>query len=121
LFKPVVVEEPLDLAPVPTNVFDPHSLWWRHELLHRSTMAAHSTLMPRYRYARDRAESRWLADPPPSAVAFGEAERLERRWLADVAAAHLPDNRPSWVKRAWRSIDRSAEIDLPVAIEKELH
>ncbi len=121
LFKPVAVAEPLQLAPLPTNVFDADSLWWRHELLHRSTMAAHSTLMPRYRYARDRAESRWLADPPPSASAFGEAERLERRWLADVAAAHLPDNRPSWVKRAWKSIDRAAEIDLPVAIDKELH
>lgn len=121
LFKPVSVAEPLDLLPDPTNAFDGASLWWRHELLHRSTMAAHSTLMPRYRYARDRAESRWIADPPASASAFHEAERLERRWLADVAAAHLPDNRPLWVRRAWKAIDRSAELDLAVAIDKELH
>jgi len=121
LFKPVAVGEPLAMTPVPTNVFDAASLWWRHELLHRSTMAAHSTLMPRYRYARDRAESRWIADPPSSASAFGEAERLERRWLADVAAAHLPDNRPAWVRRAWKSIDRTAELDRMVAIDKELH
>ena len=121
LFKPVAVGEPLDLTPVPTNRFDARSMWWRHELLHRSTMAAHSTLMPRYRYARDRTESRWIAEPPPSASAFREAEWLERRWLGDVAAAHLPDNRPLWVRRAWKAIDRAAGLDRPADIDKELH
>ena len=77
--------------------------------------------MPRYRYARDRTEARWIADPPDSASAFGEAQRLERRWLGDVAAAHLPDSRPRWVRRAWKAIDRAAQIDLAVDIEKELH
>jgi secernin len=105
----------------PPTVFDARSMWWRHELLHRSTMAAHSTLMPRYRYARDRTESRWIAEPPPSASAFREAEWLERRWLGDVAAAHLPDNRPLWVRRAWKAIDRAAGLDRPVDIDKELH
>jgi hypothetical protein len=121
LFKPVAVDSPLDLGPMATNVFDPSCLWWRHELLHRTTVSAHSTLMPRYRYARDRAEARWIADPPDSASAFGEADRLERRWLGDVAAAHLPDDRPSWVRRAWKSIDRAAEIDRAGDIDKELH
>ncbi len=121
LFKPVAVDSPLDLGPAPTNVFDPQVPWWRHELLHRTTICAHSTLMPRYRYARDRTEARWIADPPDSASAFGEAQRLERRWLGDVAAAHLPDSRPRWVRRAWKAIDRAAQIDLAVDIEKELH
>ncbi len=121
LFKPVAVDAPLDLGPPPTNVFDPQATWWRHELLHRTTIGAHATLMPRYRYARDRTEARWLADPPTPADAFAEAERLERRWLADVAAAHLPDHRPRWVRRAWKATDRAARIDLPVDIEKELH
>jgi hypothetical protein len=38
-----------------------------------------------------------------------------------VAAAHLPDHRPRWVRRAWKATDRAARIDLPVDIEKELH
>ncbi len=120
LFKPVAVDQPLDLGPAPTNVFDPDSLWWRHELLHRSTMAAHSTLIARYRYAGDRTESRWLADPPTSATAFGEAARLERRWLRDVAAADLGDGRPMWVRRAWKAIDRAADIDRPDHLHREL-
>ena len=121
LFKPVAVDEPVDLGPEPTNAFDPEALWWRHELLHRTTLTAQATLMPRYRYARDRIEARWIADPPSSASAFGEAERVERRWLRDVAAAHLSDNRPVWVRRAWRAIDRAAGVDRTADIDKELH
>jgi hypothetical protein len=115
------VHAPVDLGPVPTNVFDPQALWWRHELLHRTTMAAHSTLIPRYRYARDRAEARWLDDPPTSPAAFSEAARLERKWLGDVAAAHLPDSRPWWVRRAWKASGRAARMDLAADIDKELH
>lgn len=113
LFKPVDIDTPLDLGPEPTNVFDAVSPWWRHELLHRRTMAAHSTLLPRYRQARDRTEARWIADPPASASAFRHAELLESSWLADVLAADLSDSRPSWVRRSWRSIDSAARIDWP--------
>ena len=111
LFKPVAVDAPVDLGPRPTNVFDPSHVWWRHELLHRRTMAAHSTLIPRYHHARSRTELRWIEDPPPSPSAFRQADRLEREWSADLAAAHLRDRRPSWVRRSWRAIDRSAHID----------
>jgi secernin len=105
------VDVPLDLGPEPSGSYDEKSLWWRHELLHRTTMPAHGTLMSRYRYARDRVESRWIADPPPSAEAFLEADRLERKWLADVAASHVEDGRPPWVRRSWRAINRAADID----------
>ncbi len=110
LFKPVEVEVPVDLGPGATNVFDARSLWWRHELLHRATMVAHATLLPRYRHARERTESRWIANPPSSQDAFAEAERLESAWLADVAAARLADTRPWWIRRPWRAIDRVAQI-----------
>jgi secernin len=115
VFKPVEIDVPVDLGPAPTNVFDPRSLWWRHELLHRRTMVAHSTLLPRFRYARDRTEARWIADPPHSESAFRAADQLEGRWLADVAAAHLKDTRPAWVRRTWQSTDRAAAINKELA------
>jgi hypothetical protein len=111
LFKPVTVEAPVDLGTAPTNVFDEGSLWWRHELLHRTTMHAFATLLPRYRRARDRVESSWIADPPAPGAAFAHADGLERQWLDDVAAAHLPDSRPAWVRRSWATSDRAARID----------
>jgi secernin len=115
LFKPVAVEAPVDLGVPPSNVFDAGSPWWRHELLHRRTMHAYGTLIARYRHARDRTEARWISDPPASASAFAQADELERRWLADVAAAHLPDGRPRWVRRSWKSADRAALIDKELA------
>jgi hypothetical protein len=111
LFKPVQVGTPVDLGPAPTNAFDARSPWWRHELLHRTTMGAYGTLMPRYRHARDRTEARWLAEPPPSPAAFLEADGLECQWLADVTGARLPDRRPAWVRRSWHTYDRQAAID----------
>jgi hypothetical protein len=113
LFKPVDVGSPLDLGRHPMNVFDERSLWWRHELLHRRTMASHAPLLSRYRRDRDRTEAQWAADPPSSVEAFEQADGLAAAWLAEVAAAPLPDTRPSWVRRSWRSIDRAARIDPP--------
>jgi secernin len=115
LFKPVEVDGPVDLGPLPTNLFDPRSLWWRHEHLHRSTMVASSTLLPRYAQARNRTEARWIAEPPPSESAFRVAEELELRWLDDVVSARLDDTRPAWVRRAWQSIDRAAGMDKELA------
>jgi secernin len=111
LFKPVAVDGPVDLGPAATNAYDPRSLWWAHEPLHRATLRAYGTLIPRYRHARDRTEAGWIADPPSSVAAFDRAAQLEQRWLADVVGAHLPDTRPSWVRRAWRGYDRAAHLD----------
>ena len=111
LFKPVEVDVPVHTGPEPSNTFDGRTLWWRHELLHRSTMVAFSTLLPRYGYARNRTEARWIADPPPSESAFRAADRLELRWFDDVGAARPGDTRPAWVRRAWRKIDRAAGMD----------
>ena len=111
LFKPVAVDVPVDLGTAPTSVFDRGSLWWRHELLHRTTMRAFATLLPRYRRARDRVESSWIADPPALGAVFAHADDLEHRWLDDVAAARLPDRRPAWVRRSWTTADRAAHID----------
>ena len=36
---------PSTSGPPPTNVFDTGSPWWRHELLHRTTMRAYGTLI----------------------------------------------------------------------------
>ena len=115
LFKPVAVGVPVDVGPAPTSVFDPRSLWWRHELLHRTTLSAYATLLPRYRGDRDRTEAGWIADPPDPVEAFARAGHLEHRWREDVAGAHLPDVRPGWVRRAWRAYDRDARLDALIA------
>ena len=110
LFKPVDVDAPLDLGPAPTNRFDPDSTWWRHELLHRSVLAAFDVRLGRYRAERDAVEARWTADRPPSAEAFAAGAAHEARWLADAVGSGGRDGRPAWVRRRWAEVDRAAGI-----------
>jgi dipeptidase len=108
LFKPVAIDEPVDLGPAPTNRAERESTWWRHEALHRLTLRDHPASLARYVAARDRTEATWLADPPTSAHAFAVARSLEQGWEDDLWQADLPDRRPSWVQRQWRRFDEEA-------------
>ncbi len=104
LFKPVSVDQPLDLGPAPIDRFDPGTLWWRHELLHRATMRDPAATS--FAAERDEIERRWLADPPAPADAFAQADALSARWLASLRPT--PDRRPWWVRRYWQERDRRA-------------
>ena len=113
LFKPVEVGAPVDLGPAPTNRFDPSTAWWRHELLHRTVLAAYDVRLARFRDERDEVETAWAADPPEPAAAFAGAADVERRWLADVATRTGRDTRPTWVRRRWDEADRDAGFAIP--------
>jgi hypothetical protein len=110
IFKPVRVDETLDLGPAPTDVFNPESLWWRHERLHRSVLRDPARLLPLFASERDRIEAGWLADPPESTAAFVEADRLLESWKARVTAASTKDLRPRWARRYWRVRNRRAKL-----------
>jgi dipeptidase len=106
LFKPVGVEEPLDLGPPPTDRADEHSLWWRHERLHRRAIGDHA-LAAAIAGERDAIEARWLAVPPSPCDAFAEGDRALAGWLARPPGR---DTRPPLVRRYWRIRDRRAGL-----------
>ena len=108
LFKPVRVEEPLDLGVTPTDRADAGSLWWRHERLHRQVMRDPGRLGALYIGERDAIESAWRAELPEPARAFSEGDRLLSEWTARVEAAAGPDLRPRFVRSYWRVRDRRA-------------
>lgn len=110
LFKPVAVDEPVDLGPAPTNAFDDRTNWWRHEPLHRLTLRDHLASIVRYGPERDRTEALWLAEPPTSAHAFAVARTLEQGWLDALWDADLPDRRPRWVRDQWKRFDEEAGL-----------
>ncbi len=61
IFKPVFLGMDLpDLGPYPRETFDPRSLWWKHELLHRRAMADFDTLVPEIRQDFDILEDEFL-------------------------------------------------------------
>ncbi len=108
LFVPVRVDEPVDHGAAPTDVFDPGTWWWRHELLHRQVARDPAALLPTFAAERDAVERRWVDDPPPSTDAFAEADRLVRRWTAAVAARPTRDRRPWPVRRYWAARNERA-------------
>jgi dipeptidase len=110
LFKPVAVDQPLDLGPTPTDRADDASLWWRHERLHRAVVRDPKRLAARYYAQRDEIEYSWFSNPPDSATAFEEAARLEAQWTDDVLALSGEDLRPRFVKRYWAKRDARAGL-----------
>jgi GrpB-like predicted nucleotidyltransferase (UPF0157 family) len=110
LFKPVAVEAPLELGAPPTDRADGHSLWWRHERLHRAALRNYVALAPRFLPERDEVERRWLADPPSSAEAFAEGDRLLAKWTHDMERHVTADHRPWFVRRYWGRRDAWAGL-----------
>jgi dipeptidase len=110
LFKPLSVQRPLDLGPSPTDRADEDSLWWRHERLHRWVTRNPREMMPRFTRERDAVEQAWFDDPPESAWAFAEGDRLLAKWSEDALAQQVADTRPGFVRRYWNR--RNAEAGL---------
>jgi dipeptidase len=63
IFKPVFMGLDLpDIGPTPREYFDPRSLWWKHELLHRRAMADFDHLVPEIRRDFDALEKAFLSE-----------------------------------------------------------
>ncbi len=110
IFKPVTVAEPLASGPKPTGIFDPATLFWRHERLHRRVMTDPARLLPLYTNERDATEARWLVSPPEPAAAFTEADHLLTGWTRRVHGEPLHDHPPLHVRRYWRTRNRRAGL-----------
>jgi len=108
LFKPVSVDDPLDLGPSPTDRFHPDALWWRHERFHRRVMRDPEANFPAFTPERDEIEARWLASPPDPAEAFRQADEALARWT--VALPEVRDHRPRFVRRYWATRDHRAGL-----------
>ncbi|MFV9672244.1 MAG: C69 family dipeptidase [Acidimicrobiia bacterium] len=111
LFKPVQVDAPVDVGPIPDGHDDGGSLWWRHERMARAVMRNPDHLANLFLAERDAVEARWLTNLPEGQAAFDEGSTLLDRWASAVAAADDDkDVRPFWAKRYWEKRDRTAEM-----------
>lgn len=109
LYKPISVDDPLDLGPPPRDRDDGRSLWWRHERLHRRVIgdAAQCAAIAG---ERDALEAAWLAAPPRPAAAFAEHAQLIERWLVRAEASPPIDDRPRYARRYWQVRERRARL-----------
>jgi hypothetical protein len=67
-------------------------------------------LLARYAGERDAVEQAWFDDPPESACAFAEGDRLLAKWTEEALALQVADTRPGFVRRYWKR--RNAEAGL---------
>lgn len=116
IFKPVFLGLDLpDIGPTPTDHFDPCSLWWKHELLHRRAMADFDGIVPQIQADFEALESSFLAQAPAVLrgtpgekrqfmdYCFREAMTATESWIARLRARQDlsfsdPDYRAMWQK-----------------------
>jgi secernin len=123
IFKPVFPRLPLpDLGPLPAEHFDPASMWWKHELLHRRAMADFHTVIPEIRASFDVLEREFLAAAPavrggtPAEKGqfmdhcFQRAARETEAWIARLASRKdLSFSDPAY-RAMWKKLNAEAGL-----------
>jgi len=123
MFKPVWLDSGLpDLGPVPDGRYNPDTLFWRHERLHRATLLDYPNRMAAFRGERDALERKLVeqalgardcpADERLSLTrgAFQAANESENNWLERVASQPV-DKKPGFLYQiAWNGFNRSSSF-----------
>ncbi len=106
IFKPVFLGVDLpDIGPYPTEHFDPRSLWWKHELLHRRAMADFDRLVPEIRADFDPMEAQFLAQS--ESVKRGTS--AEKKDFMDCCFRTAMEATEHWIARLRRRTDLGFE------------
>jgi secernin len=138
LFKPVLFETGLrPQGPRPTDRYDPESLWWRHERLHRAALEDFAGRLAAIAPERDRLEQAFLeridqaragGDPAglraAVAACWREAGETEARWLGQFASSaktNLAKTNlaPAGFRRSWARLNHVAGLPHAVPALKD--
>jgi secernin len=131
LFKPMWLDADLpDMGPAPTGKYDPATLFWRHECLHRLALRDYPALAPLFHSDRDKLEADFIRralaarDRPAAeraaiaAACLAEGLAAEGEWLARLEQ-RAPGSYPGWLySRARNTLDQQAQM--PPACGKSL-
>jgi dipeptidase len=122
LFKPAWFDAPWPEETPPTGVYDPGTLFWRHERLHRQTLRDYAARIARYAPQRDELEANWTIqalqkDVQPTSeratfvrACFEQGNVAEDAWLNSILGV-MPSRRPGRLHAtAWKQFDRQAQM-----------
>jgi secernin len=123
VFKPVWLDAPLpDTGPQPAATYDPATLFWRHEDLHRATLWDYPSRIRLYRAERDALEAQSVggaldrAGHPAgeraafAAGCFAQAGEAEARWLEQVSGAEVRSRPNRLYTLSWNRVNRQARM-----------
>ncbi|GAB4543277.1 MAG: dipeptidase [Anaerolineales bacterium] len=125
VFKPIWLDAApqLTLGADPRGKYDPASIFWAHERLHRAAMLNYAERIQTYAAERDELERRFIEGaqrlngaPMPeradfTAQCFEQAARAEVEWLRRVE--QVPARKKLLYSRAWKKFNQQA--DMPAA------
>jgi secernin len=96
IFKPVFLGMDLpDIGPLPTQNFDPDTLWWKHELLHRRAMADFDHVVDDIRADFDQLEAAFVA--AAETVKYGTDR--EKKEFMDYCFRQAMSATEVWIER----------------------
>jgi len=123
VFKPIRIGEHTlpDIGPAPGAIFDPASLWWQHEALHRNSLPDFAAGLAAIREKQGPLEDAWIdraarTDPEDffflTREAFQEAADC-RSELTDRLTSSGDRNSSGWLyRRYWAKQNHAAKIPL---------
>ena len=122
IFKPVFMHTSLpDMGPAPSELYDPQSLWWKHETLHRLVMKDFNKIMPEIRAEFDQLEDEFMQDAcgllPYTTYqrkdfmdfCFKKAEEATEKWIKELSSRQL-SFADADMAAAWSKFNRQAGI-----------
>jgi len=134
IFKPLFLcgQDFPPMGKTPTGKYDPESLWWQHERLHRRVLQDYAHRMAVYREERDRLEESFIQEAAQSVQAsrelskaeqaqklaslskscFERASRATQAWTEKVAATPLQKSPSLLFSWSWQNFNKKAGISL---------
>ncbi|MFQ6606928.1 MAG: C69 family dipeptidase [Fidelibacterota bacterium] len=114
IFKPLSLDgsEFPDFGPKPEGKYNPETLWWRHEKLHRAMLLDFPSRLATIHQDREQLETNWLENPPHTSVAFQESLALEEEWLERISTIPVKENVKLSYRRYWRKQNQKAGISV---------
>ncbi|NJC96929.1 MAG: peptidase U34 [Anaerolineales bacterium] len=123
VFKPVWMDASFpDLGPAPTDEFDPNSLFWRHELLHRATVQDYEARIATYAAELAALELEFVEGglaiaggsakkrAKYSAECFAKAAAIEPEWYERVLQVPAQPKGAMIYNYAWDTYNKQAKM-----------
>ena len=121
IFKPLWFENEVvpDIGPLPTGRYDPASLWWCHEKLHRLVLADYEQRIRAYRDARNTLEKRFQdramkalpnAHWQISQTAFRDSWAATHEWIENVQTRPIGRRTRTYFRSFWQRQNKKAGL-----------
>lgn len=109
------------LGPEPTGTFDPKSLWWHGEVLHRAVLADYPARAAAFVAERDTLEAELVAEEAEArrlgtdlsactARALTRGRTALTDWFKRVIATPITQPAPWWYRRRWQALSQAANM-----------